>query len=286
MQTRINASVGMHGKNHVDDVVKVQSLLAQQGMPVGRTDGHCGPRTVAAIYTFQAGFLQRPDGLVEPAGKTMARLNMIPFRPAKANHVAPRMASAEQIGTLAPAEAGTSLTRLLPRSKLGQLNAGLRAVSNALMIQKLGKPRESFTADCQPVTNVKLKKHTKTASVGPFKVTGLAPAVDSLATVMADIAKKQPQVYSVLGSAGMLCCRLVKGSPSAISNHSWGTAIDLTLSKVLDKRGDGMVQYGLTVIAPIFNEHGWYWGAAFPIEDAMHFEVGSALLESFLPKLA
>jgi len=79
-----------------------------------------------------------------------------------------------------------------------------------------------------------------------------------------------------------LCCRYVRGSTSSISNHSWGTAIDLTLNNVLDKRGDGMVQYGLTVIAPIFNEHRWYWGAAFKTEDAMHFEVGRALLEQFV----
>jgi D-alanyl-D-alanine dipeptidase len=51
---------------------------------------------------------------------------------------------------------------------------------------------------------------------------------------MADIAKEQPAVYAGLGSAGMLCCRLVRGSTTAISNHSWGTAIDLTLNGVLD----------------------------------------------------
>ena len=81
-----------------------------------------------------------------------------------------------------------------------------------------------------------------------------------------------------LGTAGMLCCRLVRGSATAISNHSWGTAIDLTLDGVLDVYGDDKVQYGLTLIAPIFNRHGWYWGAAFRTEDGMHFEGSKALV--------
>jgi hypothetical protein len=151
------------------------------------------------------------------------------------------------------------------------------------MIKKFGKPRESMSADCQPITNAALKEQVVTASVGPFKVTGLKLAVDSLRGVMQEISTKHPEVYTALGSAGMLCCRYVRGSTSSISNHSWGTAIDLTLHGLLDKRGDGMVQYGLSVIAPIFNRHGWYWGAAFNTEDAMHFEVSRGELEKWFP---
>lgn len=282
MSISIEGSVGKLGRNSADDVVKVQQLLAQQGMPVGRADGLCGPRTISSITTFQAGFLHRPDGLVSPGGRTWQRLTMVGFRPASTSRVAPKVVSPQEIRTTIPAEAGTSLTRLVPRSTLGQLNSGLSPVSNSYMIQKLGNPRDSFSSNCQPVTNEKLKKKIKTGSVGPFRVTGLAAAVDSLAKIMTDIAKKQPEVYAVLGSAGMMCCRYVRGSTRSISNHSWGTAIDLTLNRVLDKRGDGMVQYGLTVIAPIFNEHGWYWGAAYKTEDAMHFEVGRALLDKFV----
>ena len=282
MNVTIEEPVGKRGRNRVDDVVKVQQLLAQQGMPVGRADGQCGPRTIASITTFQAGFLHHPDGLVEPGGRTLQRLNVVGFRPANTSRVAPGVVSPPDIRKAVPAEAGTSVTRLVQRSTLGPLNSGLVAVGNSYMLKRLGKPRESFSGNCQPVTNEKLKKHIKTGSTGPFKVTGLAPAVDSLSKIMTDIAKKQPDVYAVLGSAGMLCCRYVRGSTSSISNHSWGTAIDLTLNNVLDKRGDGMVQYGLTVIAPIFNEYGWYWGAAFKTEDAMHFEVGRALLDQFV----
>ena len=77
----------------------------------------------------------------------------------------------------------------------------------------------------------------------------------------------------------------MRGSTTSISNHPWGTAIDLTLNGVLDAYGDSHVQYGLTLIAPIFNRHGWYWGAAFGKEDGMHFEGGRALVSRWASQL-
>jgi hypothetical protein len=115
---------------------------------------------------------------------------------------------------------------------------------------------------------------------------------------MADIARMQPEVYRLLQSRGMLVCRWVRPAKNkpipppeqrSISNHSWGCAIDIAIGtgkNALDTRGDNKVQHGLNLIAPIFNEHGWYWGAAFKTEDAMHFELGVDLLRSFLGGLA
>lgn len=109
--------------------------------------------------------------------------------------------------------------------------------------------------------------------MGPFKVNGFDLAVESLKEVMADIRLEERDIFDALSTAGMLCCRFVRGSTSNISNHSWGTAVDLKIEGVLDRRGNDKVQVGLARIAPIFNRHGWFWGAAFTIEDGMHFEV-------------
>ncbi len=153
------------------------------------------------------------------------------------------------------------------------INPGLNGTLNSHMIPLLGNPRGSYNQDCQPVTNATLRARIKTASVGPFRATGFDLAVESLKIVMADIKNAEPNIHAALGTAGMLCCRFVRGSTTAISNHSWGTAIDLTINGVLDQRGNNKVQFGLTKIAPIFNLHGWYWGAGFPTEDGMHFEI-------------
>lgn len=118
----------------------------------------------------------------------------------------------------------------------------------------------------------------RTRPVGPFSATGIDPALDSLTAIFAEVKAAQPDVYPLLGSAGMVCVRFVRGSKTALSNHSWGTAIDLTLGSRLDPYGDGRVQQGLADIAPIFNRHGWYWGAAFGKEDGMHFEASDQLV--------
>jgi hypothetical protein len=161
------------------------------------------------------------------------------------------------------------------------INVGVSAAKQTTMLALLGSPRSNFSSDCQPIDNPTLSKLVVFENVGPFKVRGLKPAIDSLREVMQDIAAAQPTVFAALGNEGMLCARFVRGSTTSISNHSWGTAVDLTIAGVLDKRGDNKVQFGLTLIAPIFNRHGWFWGAGFGTEDAMHFEVGDGLIRKW-----
>ncbi len=268
MASHISQSVGASGRNRREDVSTVQTLLTRQGMSLGRIDGLCGPRTVRAIMDFQARFLSRPDGRVDPNGTTWRHLmgtQTTPARPAAARPTP-------------PASLAQGLTATVPRPDRGTINQGLVAVSPSFMVQQLGNPRESYSSDCQPMTNSVLRRHVSTGSIGRIRVTGLTPAIQSLNTAMAQVQTEQPAVYAALGTAGMLCCRLIRGSATGISNHSWGTAIDFTLNGVLDRRGDSRVQVGLTLIASIMNQHGWYWGAAFRTEDAMHFEASRSLI--------
>ncbi|MGE0225929.1 MAG: peptidoglycan-binding protein [Acetobacteraceae bacterium] len=172
-----------------------------------------------------------------------------------------------------------SLTRLVPIPS--GINIGVTAARQATMLSLLGNPRGSYDQTCQAVTNATLTSLITSADVGPFPVRGLAPAVESLMRVMRDIRAEAPEIHAALGTVGMLCARFVRGSTTSISNHSWGTAIDLTLEGRLDTRGDGLVQEGLTRIYPIFNHHGWYWGAGFRTEDAMHFECGDDLIRTW-----
>jgi Putative peptidoglycan binding domain/D-alanyl-D-alanine carboxypeptidase len=152
------------------------------------------------------------------------------------------------------------------------INQGVSPAHQQTMLALLGSPRGSFTSECQDVTRPTLAQLIVVRDLGPFKVRGLAPAVDSLQEILADIQSDKPEVFAALGTAGMLCARLVRHSLTSISNHSWGTAIDLKLGGQLNATGDGLVQSGMADIAPIFNHHRWFWGAGFPREDGMHFE--------------
>ena len=165
------------------------------------------------------------------------------------------------------------LSEMLAVPSPESINSGLTNARQATMLALLGKPRSSVTTDCAAVTHPNLKNQMVTESVGPFRVTGHRLAVTSLRVVMAQIKIHKPQAYAEIRTAGMLCCRAVRGSKTDFSNHSWGTAVDLYFGEVVDELGDGKVQRGLLEVYPYFHKEGWFWGAEWKREDAMHFEV-------------
>jgi peptidoglycan hydrolase-like protein with peptidoglycan-binding domain len=70
--------------------------------------------------------------------------------------------------------------------------------------------------------------------------------------------------------------RLVRGSSSSLSNHSFGTAFDINVAwnglniipPIVGKKGS------VRALVPLANQHGFYWGGHFNSRlDGMHFEV-------------
>ena len=101
-----------------------------------------------------------------------------------------------------------------------EINPGLHAAKQVTMLSLLGNPRGHYNDDCQPVTNPNLRGLIVTADVGPFRVSGLEPAVRSLREVLAEIHDREPEIHASLSSSSMLCAQLVRGSQTSISNHS------------------------------------------------------------------
>ena len=183
-------------------------------------------------------------------------------------------ANEEQIGEHTDTE---ELTEEMKLAK-ARFNTGVTQPRNRTMLEVLGQPRSSYGTNCQPVTNPKLKSLMETRQVGPVRVTMIKPALDSLERIMARLQASDPDIHAAVGTAGAVCARLIRGSKSSVSNHSWGTAIDLKLEGKLDGFGDGGTQFGLLILAELFNEEGWFWGATYNREDSMHFEVGEETL--------
>jgi outer membrane murein-binding lipoprotein Lpp len=171
-----------------------------------------------------------------------------------------------------PTEAMTEVMTLAD----SRFNIGITQPRSSIMIDILGHPRpaQDYSTDCQSVTNPALRELLETRQIGPIRVTMIRPALDSLERIVGQLREQEPDIYEALGTAGALCVRLVRGSTRSISNHSWATAIDLKLEGRLDSFGDGGTQFGLLLLAELFNEEGWYWGATYSREDSMHFEVG------------
>jgi hypothetical protein len=79
----------------------------------------------------------------------------------------------------------------------------------------------------------------------------------------------------LLGFGGSFAPRYVRGSRTRLSNHAYGTAMDLnvpynrlgTTPALKGKRGS------LRELVALANEHGLYWGGHFRRPDGMHFEL-------------
>ena len=178
-----------------------------------------------------------------------------------------------------PPTEGLTEEMLLAKTRF---NKGITQPRTRVMMELLGPPRDSYSTDCQPVTNPRLKSLMETRQIGPIKVTMLKPALDSLERILARLKETDPDIHAKVGTAGAICARFIRGSNTSVSNHSWGTAIDLTLEGQLDPFADGGTQFGLLILAEYFNDEGWYWGAAYNREDSMHFEVGEETLRAWL----
>lgn len=168
------------------------------------------------------------------------------------------------------------------RAARERFNRGVTQPRNRTMLALLGRPREDLGTDCRSITNPRLKGLVETRQIGPIRATMLKPALDSLERIMAKLEEHEPDIAAKLGTAGALCVRLIRGSNNSVSNHSFGTAIDITLQGELDPFADGTMQIGLVILAEHFNAEGWFWGGGYNREDGMHFEVGEETLKKWV----
>lgn len=153
-------------------------------------------------------------------------------------------------------------------------NIGLSPARETTMLKKLGRPGE-LTANCSDPSGAFKKRLKFGVDVGPFKVSGLDFAVESLRQILAEVQQQLPDVFNAVKSDGMLCVRHRRKSPLLFSNHSWGTAIDLFFGSGAVPQGVHLTQRGNLLLFPFFNRHGWFWGAEFSGDfvDSMHFEL-------------
>jgi hypothetical protein len=145
-----------------------------------------------------------------------------------------------------------------------------------------GSPVGKLTNDCnEDAISPKIAKRIKTRKIGKWKFRGLDLFLDVIEQVFAEYAVKYPDAYNDLHQEGMLCVRLVRGSKSQPSNHSWGTAVDLGFGDAVDSRGDGFCFKGMLDLYAIAKKYKLFWGASFSTEDAMHFEASEQLVREW-----
>jgi hypothetical protein len=162
------------------------------------------------------------------------------------------------------------------KSSLGIEN--LSFASNSRMIDLFGRPHSNPTNECQLPDSEDMLAFYTFHDVGPFKARLFGPAAESLKTIFQEVSRVHPDLYAELNLLGAYCLRLSRGSFTQLSNHSWGTAIDLSIGGVLDFPGDQKAAAGLVELARFFAAEGWIWGGASDRDDSMHFEVSGEKL--------
>lgn len=180
----------------------------------------------------------------------------------------------------------TTYTHIVPTPNRKYMNSGLSAAKVSTLKVLFGE-FPNLPENCGANRNVKVLSMLETRNVGPFRCTGIKPALDSLERIFADIKNDHPELYKIIGTAGMHCYRRVRGSSSP-SNHSAGTAIDLTVNGILPGMDStpetpALIPNGFVIMYAYFHREGWYWGAGYAggRVDAMHFEVADETLRKW-----
>lgn len=91
--------------------------------------------------------------------------------------------------------------------------------------------------------------------------------------------EKAGLLHLIISYSGAFYPRFVRGSRSALSNHSYGTAFDINVPQNgLNKTPALVGQKGcVRELVPIAHKWGFYWGGHFSRPDGMHFEIAKIL---------
>lgn len=232
------------------EVIHLQRLLTREGYPVN-PDGVFGPMTETAVRNFQRSQHLVDDGIVGPiTWRALGDGGVIPppFQPLSGYQ---RM---ELFGrfTWTPNPAHAPGQEIAVGGTWVEDN-----IVAAVIPQLAGVPW--YSRGGKKCTGV-LRMHRKAAPIFQRWFS------------MIEEANKLSLVLTI---DGLYCARYIRGSKTSISNHAYGTAIDINAA--WNGFGDtpaplgteGSV-YGLVEYA---HKAGLYWGGNFTRRDGMHFEV-------------
>lgn len=170
----------------------------------------------------------------------------------------------------------------VPTPHWDSINSGLESCPTKYIQETYGDPAPTKTTNCYDGhLNTWWEQRIRTIDVGPFRATGFKPFLLRLKVANEEVKVRYPDLYDLMGSAGGLCVRKVRGG-SNWSNHSFGMAIDIKLGGVLDAFKDGYTQQGLITLYSVYKKYMLFWGAEWNNrgrEDSMHFEASRQLVE-------
>ena len=171
--------------------------------------------------------------------------------------------------------------KLVPSPARDSINAGLSPAPHSLMMSAFGAPGALSDECSSPVKRLTAEMITVRATPN-FRMYGFKLFVNAVAGALEEIKVEHPALYDILGSAGVTCCRAVRGSHSHFSNHSWGTAWDVTVGGILAPLNATRIPYGLFPLHAALHKRGIFWAAGYRGRtDPMHYEASAQLIQKW-----
>lgn len=258
--------------DHGPAVEDLQDRLIAAGFAVGTKDGVFGPKTESAVVAFQTKRGLLADGVVGPV--TWGALNPQNFTVKRDGHPSVHAL----LGKPQPMT-GAERELLFGRFKFEPAPTrdnpeGIRIIGDweARSIVPVKVPQLAGVPVGSVVSKGWVRFHDK--------------AVPQLLALF-EAWERAGLIGRILTYDGAYNPRFVRGSRTVLSNHAWGTALDLNAQwNGLGARPAQIGQKGcLMELVPLAERFGFYWGGNFTRRDGMHFEVARLLSADELAQL-
>lgn len=245
------------------EVSNWQLFLKKQGLYNGKIDGDFWNLTHAATVLFQRKHKLKPDGWA--GEKTIAK--------------------AKELGFMMPEKPTNDFFPQKP--SFSHLTGNQRE-------EIFGKIEYKPTPTKRNEEKITITNNFEKDNIVMVKIPQLAKATNGKYTRMRfhkkakyqllkfwEEIEKEGLLHLVVSYAGAYYPRFIRGSISALSNHSYGTAFDINaeyngLGQEPAKVGE---KGSLLKLVKIANKWGFYWGGHFARKDGMHFEVAFIIEE-------
>ena len=241
------------------DVYWVQDRLHAHGITSIDRDGIFGPMTKAAVVIFQQRHKLSADGIVGP--KTEAEL----IKP----HI-------EQHTFTVPPPPFPPMTSKTRERIFGTF--AYRAKGNAAGEIEITDGWEDTNIAKFTIPQLNgVPMYTPNGSLKCKGVVHLHRKAGRAFQRFFDLVEDNGLLHLVRTFDGAFYPRFIRGSKTSLSNHSWGTALDINAyANGLGKEPAGMGEDGcLLPLVGLMHECGLYWGGHFQSRiDPMHIEVG------------
>ncbi|MFT3924566.1 MAG: M15 family metallopeptidase [Myxococcales bacterium] len=246
-----------------DDITRWQAFLRGQDVYHGEIDGQFGPETLEATKRWQRREGLLDDGIV--GVKTLGRAQQLGFNPGVEDDDASEHSIAWPPAPAFPPLDGEGRKRMFGEFQF--VPAPVAESKEAIRI--LG----SWVQDNIQRVEIPQLARFPNSHGGSIQLHRLA--VEPFRQFF-DAVHRAGLLSKVLSFNGSWVPRFIRGSTTELSNHAYGTAIDLNLAwnklgHVPPLKGE---EGSLRELVPIANEFGIYWGGHFRGRvDGMHFEL-------------